>query len=551
MAAGISPVTLSNFTGIDFNQLLQASVAANQVPITNLQNQVAAENVSISTLGTIGGDYQSLQTALTTLNTSLTIPPMTTGVSSNAAFTASVQGAPLAGTYAVSVSQLASAQSLGSQGYASQNASVGDGTVTINSGGSNFNITVDSSNDTLSGLANAITAANAGVTAQVLNTGIAGAPYRLLVTSNTTGQAQTFSISASLAGGVAPDFANSEVGPTVANAINGNSTPTVGGTYTGALSQSYQFTVSSGGTVGTDAITIAYQSASGEKGAVTIPPSYTSGSPVTVADGLTLALSAGTLQTGDSFAVGAFTPQVTAAQDATLQVGGQIITSSSNQVTNAVPGVTLSLIGTGGPSTLTVSADQQTEGNNIQTFVTAYNQLLNDIQKNTQAVPGQAAPPLAADGGLRTSLFSLQFGLGQVDLSQLGITLDQTTGQLSFSQSAFATAQSANSTSVNQAISNLYGAINPVVSYANAPTTGLIASETASDQQQVTSWAAQISTLNDQLTVQENQLQLEYGQIQAQVAGYQSISELFATTSNSSNTGSTISAPGSNLTVSG
>ncbi|HZP45488.1 MAG TPA: flagellar filament capping protein FliD [Candidatus Binataceae bacterium] len=549
MAAGVTPITLSNFTGLDFNQILQATVAADQVPITDLQNQVAAENVAISTLGTIGADYQNLQSALTTLNDSVTTPPMTTGVSTNAPFTAAVNGAPLAGTYTVSVSQLASAESLGSQGYASDTAGVGDGIVTINVGGTNYNITVDSSNDTLDGLASAITAAGAGVTAQVVNTGLVGAPYRLLVTSNTTGSTQGFTITSSLSGGTAPNFAQSQVGPTVINTLNGTATPTVGGNYTGAVTQSYQFTVTAGGTVGTDPITIAYTSDTGESGSFTVPASYSAGSPVAVVDGLTLNLSAGTLQTGDSFGVAAFTPQVTAAQNATLQVGGQIVSSSSNQVTNAVPGVTLSLTGTGGPATLTVGSDTQSEGNQISAFVSAYNQLLNDIQKNTQAVPNQAAPPLAADGGLRTSLFSLQFGLGQVNLAQLGITVDQTTGQLSFSQSSFAAAQSADPTSVTQAITSLYNALNPVVSYAAAPTTGLVATETASDQQTVTNLNQQIATLNQQLTAQESQLQLEYGQIQAQVAGYQNIAQLFATSS-SSGSGSSVTIPGSNLTVS-
>jgi flagellar hook-associated protein 2 len=370
-----------------------------------------------------------------------------------------------------------------------------------------------------------------------------------VVTSDTSGQAQTFSVSESLSGGTAPDFSASEVGPTVPNSISGTASPTVAGTYTGTLTQNYQFTVTSGGNVGSDSLTIAYQSASGKAGSVSVPASYVPGNTISVADGLTLSLGAGTLQAGDAFAVTAFTPQVSAAQDATLQIGGQIVTSSSNQVTNAIPGVMLSLSATGGPSTLTVAADQQTEGNTIQTFVNAYNELLTDVEKYTQAFPNQPAPPLSADGGLRESLFSLQFGLGQADLSQLGISVDQSTGQLSFSQSSFAAAQTADPTSVNQSIANLYNALNPIVSYAVAPTTGLIATETASDQQQVTELNGQIATLQTQLTAQENQLQLEYGQLQAQVVGYQNIAQLFANASTTTG-GTAVAIPGSNLTVS-
>ena len=48
---GSAPVTLSNFTGLNFNEILQADAAAAQVPITALQNQLTGVNTAISTLG--------------------------------------------------------------------------------------------------------------------------------------------------------------------------------------------------------------------------------------------------------------------------------------------------------------------------------------------------------------------------------------------------------------------------------------------------------------------------------------------------------------------
>jgi hypothetical protein len=44
------PITLGNFTGIDFNQLLQTVIANAQIPLTNLQSEVSADNTEISTL---------------------------------------------------------------------------------------------------------------------------------------------------------------------------------------------------------------------------------------------------------------------------------------------------------------------------------------------------------------------------------------------------------------------------------------------------------------------------------------------------------------------
>ena len=544
-------VTLSNFTGLDFNAILQADEAAAQVPIAALQNQLVAVNTSISTLGTIQGDFTSLQNALNALNTSLTIPPTGVNVAQNAPFTASVTGAPINGSYRVSVTQLASAQSLASQGYASSSASVGDGTVTITIGGQATPITIDSSNDTLDGLADAINAAGIGVTAQVINTGAPAAPFRLQITSNTTGSAQAFSINSTLSGGTAPDFANTTIGPTDTTGVSGTATPTIGGTYTGALSQGYHFSVLNGGTVGVDAITIAWSSDSGESGTITVPTGY-AGQQLNVADGVTLTLGTGTLTTNDTFGAGAFVPQVSQAQDAIVQVGNQIITSSTNQVSNAINGVTLNLSNSGGPLVVTVAPDLTTEANQISAFVSAYNTALQDIVTNTQALPQKAAPPLANDGGLRLTLFNLQTQLGTLNLSSLGISVNQNTGQLSFSQSTFDKSALSNSSSINSTIGQLYTSLNPVVSNVIAPNTGLVATETSNDQQQTTQLAQQINTLTAQEQQQIQALQAEFAQIQAVVSTYQNLALLFQdSSSSSSGSGSSTPAPGSNLTVSG
>src|SRR5208282_1155608 len=186
MASATSGVTLQGFTGVDFSQILDSVLASAQVPITNLQDEVTSENTAISTLGQLSSDFTSVQSALNAIDLSLSVPPV--------AATASGVATP---------------------------------------------ITIDSSNDTLDGVAAAINSANLGVTAQVFDTGLAGAPYRLEVTSNSTGAAQSFTISSNLTGGTAPDFADAEVGPT-SGSISGTSTPTVGGTYTGDLTQGYQ-----------------------------------------------------------------------------------------------------------------------------------------------------------------------------------------------------------------------------------------------------------------------------------------------------------------------
>ncbi|SET10509.1 flagellar hook-associated protein 2 [Marinobacter segnicrescens] len=98
------------------------------------------------------------------------------------------------GTYSVEVTSLASAQALASQTvFADRDAtSVGQGELQLSVGDKITNITIDSSNDTLQGLANAINESDAGVSAGVIDT---GSGYQLVLSADETGTANAVSIS--------------------------------------------------------------------------------------------------------------------------------------------------------------------------------------------------------------------------------------------------------------------------------------------------------------------------------------------------------------------
>ncbi|HLW72288.1 MAG TPA: flagellar filament capping protein FliD [Candidatus Binataceae bacterium] len=552
--AGAPPITFGNFTGINFNQIIQTEVAAASVPITNLNNQIGAENTQISSLGAISANVSLLQSAVANLNTDATTPQQAVNVQAGAPFTASSTGSPASGVYNVTVSALATSQISASQGFASSASTLGTGTVTLTVGGVAHQITVDTTNNTLSGLAGAINTANLGVTAQVVNTGLPGAPYRLELSSNSTGAANAFSVSSSLSGGASPDFSANEIGPVSLDSVTGTAAPTISGTYSGKLSQGYRFTVTSGGTVGSTPLTISYVSDSGETGTIDVSANYATGSPLAVVDGVTLSLNAGILNTGDQFSVAAFAPAIASAANAQVQAGNQIVSSASNSVTNAIPGVTLNLSSTGGPTTVTVSQNVNSLTADVNTFVNAYNGLLTGTNSFVQAVPGQPAPALASNGGLETLLSSLGSSLGTVNLSTLGITIDSKSGQLIFNSTTFATNVASNPTGVNSALSAINTALSPTITSTLAPSTGLIASDTTTIQNEITQQNAQITSLQTQVTNEQNALTTQYALLQAQIAQYQSV-ELYLNTqssSGSSSNSSTSSSPiGSNLTVNG
>jgi flagellar hook-associated protein 2 len=142
-----------------------------------------------------------------------------------------------------------------------------------------------------------------------------------------------------------------------------------------------------------------------------------------------------------SSSTGAMTQQVAAA-DANLKINGIAITRSSNTITDAPEGVTLTLnkTNTGSPETLTVAKDNAPMTTAIQAFVDAYNSLQTTIANQTQYTSvdqgsdsqSTSNGDLLGDGTLRNiqsrlrSMLSTTQGSGSLTLSQIGITQDVT-----------------------------------------------------------------------------------------------------------------------------
>jgi len=120
--------------------------------------------------------------------------------------------------------------------------------------------------------------------------------------------------------------------------------------------------------------------------------------------------------------------------DAVLQVDGTTITSSSNTVTNAIPGVTFQLL-QADPTTAGVQIEVTNDNTDINTavgnLVSAYNQVVKDINgqvgndSSGNPEPLSGSPVLAQ---LQTALSGALFGgsaSGSIsNLAELGITVD-------------------------------------------------------------------------------------------------------------------------------
>jgi len=117
-------------------------------------------------------------------------------------------------------------------------------------------------------------------------------------------------------------------------------------------------------------------------------------------------------------------------QDASLEVNGVALTSSTNAMTNVMPGVSLQLLQTTTSAVdISVTQDPDAVQKNIQTFVDAYNALNQTIADATKYVAAtKTGGPLQGDSttlGLQTALRSMlasnSTGSSFSNLSEIGL----------------------------------------------------------------------------------------------------------------------------------
>jgi flagellar hook-associated protein 2 len=182
---------------LDVQSLVTALVSSKTAgQIAALTTEATNDNTQISALGSLSAMLSELQVSLAPLYGGSFLTSFT-ATASGTGLTASAGTGAVAGTYSVDVSQIATAQSISSAAFNSTDAAaMGSGTLTISVGGKSMNLNVNSSNDTLSGIAAAIQQSNnnPGISATVVN-GSDGA--HLVLSSTATGAANTISVSVS------------------------------------------------------------------------------------------------------------------------------------------------------------------------------------------------------------------------------------------------------------------------------------------------------------------------------------------------------------------
>jgi flagellar hook-associated protein 2 len=254
------------------------------------------------------------------------------------------------------------------------------------------------------------------------------------------------------------------------------------------------------------------------------------------------------------------------AQDAKVTIGGGngsggfSVTSASNQITGAIPGVSIAVTKrTTTPETVSITANPSSVEANVQAFVSAY----NSVVTNGHTIAGygtQAAstPLLQNDSAVRSSLDQLGYLVGEsvpgtsgayTTLGSVGITLNQD-GTLSLDSSQLSSALAIDPSSVERlfvtdSTSGATGIMSQFGSAIDAMTSsqqgGAIQADidgfTAQEQELTT----QISNLQTQIATYQTQLENSFTQMNNTMVKYkqiqQTLNQVYNTNSSSSSTG--------------
>jgi flagellar hook-associated protein 2 len=142
------------------------------------------------------------------------------------------------------------------------------------------------------------------------------------------------------------------------------------------------------------------------------------------------------------------------AQDAALTVNGLAITSASNTISGAIPGISFNII-KAGTVALDVAANYDNLKHSLQTLVTDYNQIRSFYAAQKTPDSTGHAGPLGNDSGLREVFSDIRIALqssssnagGYSFLSQVGVEITRN-GDLQFTESTFVNAMSGHGTDV-------------------------------------------------------------------------------------------------------
>ena len=183
--------------GFDTKKIVEALVNAERAPAeARIKSRIAESESKISGLGQAVSILNVVKDAALRLNDAKDFKTFAVSNSQTSAFSAASTTSARAGSNNITVSQIAQEQRSVSNGFASETAAFTDESFTLSlSVGSTSATTTEITvtDASLQGTVSAINAANVGVTAEIVDTGVAGDRYRIQLIGE-TGAEQAFSL---------------------------------------------------------------------------------------------------------------------------------------------------------------------------------------------------------------------------------------------------------------------------------------------------------------------------------------------------------------------
>ncbi len=494
--------------------------------VGNLQKVETPWNKQLTTLGdqdTVISNLGSLLSSVSTDISSLTdfqgVLAQKEGSSSDTSVLdlTGATASAAAGTHTVVVNSLAETSS----GYMAEIANSADtlsGSVTLKVGsGASQTITLNSTNDTLAGLASAINSSGLNITANVLTdatgsrlslvSGVSGANGNIVVTGNSIVDASasnTLGATVTAGSGSTASTALLTAVSSSSEALTGALNVTVGGGSQQTINMSDVNTAESGTTLAdlqqyihSNAATLGFDASIANNSDGTVSLELTSG---TTGGTGTLAVTSSLI---DSSTALAYTSSVTGV-NASLTVDGVNLTSASNTVSNLISGVTFQLLGTsssGSEVQVVIANDNTGVESTVNQFVNDYNSLISAV--NTQEGNDSSGNPEPLFGSPTLSLLQQEL-LSNINTENPNGALDSVTNNLNPTLSGSITIQVGTGTAQTVTLTSSQTSISDLAQAINSANIGVTAGVATSDGESTLTLASQTSGSAGALAVTSN-----------------------------------------------
>lgn len=217
-------------SGLDVNGIVTKLMAVESQPLKALDTKEAAYQAKLSAYGTLSGALSAFQSAVQGLSDPAKFQSLNASSSDPTVASASASSIAVAGSYALDISKIAQSQKLVAAGKTSTSTAIGLGGATtltfdfgtisgaltpyvpatgtggtyapapattfLSNGSGAKTVTIDATNNSLTGIRDAINTAKIGVTASIVNDGGAS-PYRLVLSSDNAGSSNSLKIGVS------------------------------------------------------------------------------------------------------------------------------------------------------------------------------------------------------------------------------------------------------------------------------------------------------------------------------------------------------------------